>query len=83
MKKFTEDKLFELVLKQFEIIWVEMDKETLKNTDQFYNKYEMTEEQNKQWREYLKKEIIKYIIPCRLEKEIGKFDLAYWLKIKG
>lgn len=52
--------------------------------DEWYTEWTMTEEQNKQWREWGTKFIKRHmnILPKLAEREMAMFNLNYGLKIK-
>jgi len=52
--------------------------------DEWYKEWSMTEEQNKQWREWGAKFIKHYlnVLPQQAESEMAMFDLNYGLTIK-
>ena len=71
-----------MILKQFEIIGVEIAIEQLKGD--WFNKYTMTSEQHEQWRlfclELIRKKL--KINKLRAQKEFTWFNLNYGLKIQ-
>ena len=82
MKTLTDKDFREIILKQFDIIWVEITFEELQKDQDWLKKYEYTEELNEEWLKWLRKKIKWYTLSWRLEKEVQWFNLDYWLKIK-
>jgi hypothetical protein len=86
MKRDKNDIIVEtLINKMFEIAGHSVTFEDIKGrTDNWYQQWTMTEEQNKEWREwgisYLKKQ--KRLHKAYAEKQMAWFDLMYGLKIK-
>ena len=85
-KKSKDDIIVETMLnKMFEIAGHSITFEDIKGrTDNWYQQWTMTEEQNKEWREwgvkYLKKQ--KRLYKAYAEKQMAWFDLMYGLKLK-
>ena len=86
MKRDKNDIIVEtLINKMFEIAGHSVTLEDIKGrTDNWYQQWTMTEEQNKEWREwgskYLKKE--KRYNKEFASRQMAMFDLNYGLKIK-
>jgi len=86
MKKNKSDIIVEtLINKMFEIANHNITFDDIKSrTDNWYAQWTMTEEQNKEWREwgvkYLKKQ--KRLYKAYAEREMAMFDLCYGLKIQ-
>ena len=78
--KLIED----MILKQFDIIGVEMTMEKLLTVDEFYRKYSMTEKQEKEWETYcLHIFAKKFRYPKKwAHKEYSMLNLNYGLTIK-
>lgn len=83
MKRLTEEKSEELIMKQFELSWIYWVtyQDLLKNKD-WLSQYATTEKHNSKWLDWLRVELKPYVIPFRLEKEVQNINLQYWLKIK-
>ena len=85
MKKSKNDIIVEtLINKMFEISGHSVKYEDIKDRkDNWYQQYTMTEQQNKEWREwgisFLKKQ--GGVLKARADKEMAFFDLMYGLKI--
>ena len=74
-----------LINKMFEIAGHSVTYDDIKDrNDNWYQQWTMTEEQNKEWRDwglkYLKKQ--GGILKARADKEMAFFDLMYGLKIQ-
>ena len=86
MRKDKNDIIVEtLINKMFEIAGHPVTFEDISGrTDNWYQQWTMTEEQNKEWREwgikYIKKE--KRLYKSYAEKQMAMFDLMYGLKIQ-
>ena len=86
MKKSKDEIIVEAMInKMFELAGHQVTFEDIKGrTDNWYQQWTMTEEQNKEWREwgisYLKKQ--KRLYKAYAEKQMAWFDLMYGLKIK-
>jgi len=86
MKKSKNDFIVEtLINKMFEIAGHTVKYEDIKDRkDNWYQQYTMTEDQNKEWKEwginFLKKQ--GRILKSRAPKEMAFFDLMYGLKIQ-
>lgn len=86
MKRDKNDIIVEtLINKMFEIAGHPVTFEDISGrTDNWYQQWTMTEEQNKEWREwgikYIKKE--KRLYKSYAEKQMAMFDLMYGLKIQ-
>lgn len=84
MKKNKNDIIVEtLINKMFEVAGHNVTFEDIKGrTDNWYQQWTMTEEQNQEWREwgikYLKKQ--KGLFKHFAEREMAMFDLMYGLK---
>ncbi len=78
MKKFGLEHLKEAINKQMEIAWYDVKFEDLKGT--WYSDYTITQEQEKEYREWLKSFLKPFTTKYRLEKEIWWFILNYWLR---
>ena len=75
----------ELIDKMFEIAGHEARyKDVEGRTDEWYTEYTMTEEQNKEWKDWVKKFIKKELRTTAkaASTEMAWFDLSYGLKIK-
>ena len=80
-----KDKLIEdMILKQFDIIGVEMNMEKLLTIDEFYRKYSMTSKQEKEWEDYCLDIIKKKFRHSKkwARKEYSMLNLNYGLTIK-
>jgi hypothetical protein len=86
MKKNKDDIIVETMInKMFEISNHNVTFDDIKGrTDNWYQQWTMTEEQNKEWREwgvkYLKKQ--KGLYKAYAEKQMAWFDLMYGLKLE-
>lgn len=86
MAKNKNDIIVEtLINKMFEIAGHQVTLEDIKDRkDNWYQQWTMTEEQNKEWREwgvkYLKKQ--KRLYKAYAERQMAMFDLCYGLKIE-
>jgi len=86
MKRDKNDIIVEtLINKMFEIAGHQVTYEDISGrTDNWYQQWTMTEEQNKEWREwgvkYLKKE--QRLYKAYADRQMAMFDLNYGLKIK-
>lgn len=84
MRKNKNDIIVEtLINKMFEVAGHNVTFEDIKGrTDNWYQQWTMTEEQNQEWREwgikYLKKQ--KGLVKHFAEREMAMFDLMYGLK---
>ena len=77
--------VIDLVNKMFEIAGHSVTYDDIKGRqDNWYQQWTMTEEQNKEWREwgikYIKKE--KRLLKSYADRQMAMFDLNYGLKIK-
>ena len=87
MRKNKNDIIVErLINKMFEIAGHPVTFEDISGrTDNWYQQWTMTEEQNKEWREwgakYLKKE--KRLLKSYADRQMAMFDLNYGLKINN
>jgi len=85
-RKNKDEIIVETILnKMFEIAGHAVTFEDIKGrTDNWYQQWTMTEEQNKEWREwgikYLKKQ--KHLAKYYAERQMAMFDLNYGLKLK-
>ena len=85
-KKSKDEIIVETMLnKMFEIAGHSVTFEDIKGrTDNWYQQWTMTEEQNKEWREwgtkYLKKQ--KHLVKYYAERQMAMFDLNYGLKLE-
>lgn len=85
-KKSKDEIIVETILnKMFEIAGHSVTFEDIKGrTDNWYQQWTMTEEQNKEWREwgtkYLKKQ--KHLVKYYAERQMAMFDLNYGLKLE-
>jgi len=86
MKKSKDEIIVEAIInKMFEIAGHQVTFEDIKGrTDNWYQQWTMTEEQNKEWREwgikYLKKS--KHLAKYYAERQMAMFDLNYGLKLE-
>ena len=86
MRKNKDEIIVEVIInKMFEIAGHNVTFEDIKGrTDNWYQQLTMTEEQNKEWREwgtkYLKKS--KHLVKYYAERQMAMFDLNYGLKIE-
>ena len=86
MKQNKDDIIVEtLINKMFEIAGHSVTFEDIKERqDNWYQQWTMTEEQNKEWREwgmkYLKKQ--KRLVKHYAERQMAMFDLCYGLKLE-
>ena len=86
MRKNKNDVIVETMInKMFKIAGHQVTFEDIKGrTDNWYQQWTMTEEQNKKWRDwgvkYLKKQ--KGLYEYYAEREMAMFDLNYGLKIE-
>lgn len=84
MRKKKIDVAETLINKMFEIAGHNVTYDDIKERkDNWYQQYTMTEQQNKEWREwgisFLKKQ--GGVLKARADKEMAFFDLMYGLKI--
>jgi hypothetical protein len=86
MRKNKDEVIVETMInKMFEIAGHSVVFEDIKDrTDNWYQQWTMTEEQNKEWREwgikYLKKQ--KHLVKYYAERQMAMFDLNYGLKLE-
>ena len=87
MKKNKDEIIVETIInKMFEIAGHQVTFEDIKGrTDNWYQQWTMTEEQNNEWKEwgtkYLKKQ--KHLIKYYASRQMAMFDLNYGLKINN
>lgn len=85
-RKYKNEIIVEnLINKMFEFAGHQVTYEDIKDRkDDWYRQWTMTEEQNKQWKDwgisYIKKS--NHFIKYRAEKEMAWFDLMYGLRIQ-
>ncbi len=84
MKNFTEDNLKEVMNKQFDIAWYNFNYDLLKEynkkkTDWYWDFY-ITQEEENEFREFLKKYLKPFTFKSRIDSEVEMFILNYWFK---
>jgi hypothetical protein len=86
MRKSKDEIIVETIInKMFEIAGHQVTFEDIKGRkDNWYQQWTMTEEQNKEWREwgtnYLKKQ--KHLLKAYASRQMAMFDMYYGLKIQ-
>lgn len=82
MKEFKENNLKECLDYQLKLNWYNETFEDLVADKDWLDKYECTEETEKEFIKYLRNYLKDFTFKQRREKEISWFILQYWFKYK-